>query len=161
MLLTNWQLHSAEELFTFVKIRSDMKKILASLLVLAGLGFGLSAFAQEQSAQPYKAYCEIVSTMRNIFSDKTSVELDFGQAAHWLSTDRKLVDEDGKTITFNSVLDAVNYMSKRGWVFEQMYIVQSMSKGDSGTPAYHWIMSKDVTDESQIMEGLRTQGETK
>ena len=138
-----------------------MKRLVTSLLVVAGIFFGLSAFAQEQSAKPYKAYCEIVSSMRNIFSDKTTVELDFGQAANYWSTDRRLVDEAGKSITFNSVLDAVNYMSKRGWVFEQMYIVQSMSKGDSGTPEYHWIMSKDVTDESQIMEGLRTQGNTK
>ena len=140
-----------------------MKKILTSLLVLAGLCYGLGAYAQtdEPTEKPFKAYCEIVSSMRNIFSEKTSVELDFGQAASFWSTDRKLVDENGKTITFNSVLDAVNYMSKRGWVFEQMYIVQSMSKGDSGTPAYHWIMSKDVTDSSQIMEGLKTEGSSK
>ena len=138
-----------------------MKKLVTILLVLSGIFACTIASAQEQAAQPFKAYCEIVSSTRNIFSDKTSVELDFGQAASFWSTDRKLVDENGKTITFNSVLDAVNYMSKRGWVFEQMYIVQAMNKGDSGTPAYHWIMSKDVTDESQIMEGLRTQGDTK
>ena len=138
-----------------------MKKLMTLLLVLGGLFACTYAFAQEQDVKPYKVYCEIVSYSRNIFSDKTSVELDFGQAASFWSTDRKLVDENGKTITFNSVLDAVNYMSKRGWVFEQMYIVQTMNKGDSGTPAYHWIMSKDVTDESQIMKGLRTQGDTK
>ncbi len=28
--------------------------------------------------------------------------------------------------------------------------------GDSGTPAYHWIMGKMITDPSQITEGLRT-----
>ena len=138
-----------------------MKKLIFSLLLVSGLCLSLAASAQNAPAtegQPYKVYCEIVSTMRNLFSDKTSVELDFGQAANFWSTDRKIVDEEGKTITFNSVLDAVNYMAVRGWVFEQMYIVQSISKGDSGTPAYHWIMSKEVTDPAQIMEGLRTQG---
>ena len=87
-----------------------MKKILTTILLLAGLGFGWSAFAQDASAagEPYKVYCEIVSSSRGIFSDKTSVDLDFGQYASWWSADRKLVDENGKTIIFNSVLDAVN-----------------------------------------------------
>ena len=31
-------------------------------------------------------------------------------------------------------------------------------KGDSGTPHYHWVLSKMVTDDSQITEGLRTKG---
>ena len=134
-----------------------MKKLLTTLLLLAGLGLGISAFAQE-AGHPYKVYCEIVSSSRGIFSDKTSVELDFGQYASWWSTDRKLVDEDGKTIVFNSVLDAVNYMARRGWTFEQMYVVQSITKGDSDTPAYHWILSKEITEDSQIMQGLKTQG---
>ena len=133
-----------------------MKKLFASLLVVAGLCFGMSAFAQEQAAQPYKAYCEIISFSRNLFSNKTTVELDFGQAASWWSTERQLANENGEAITFNSVLDAVNYMSKRGWEVVEVYLVQSISKGESGTPQYHWVLSKCVTDDSQIMEGLNT-----
>ena len=38
---------------------------------------------------------------------------------------------------------------------------QTFSKGDSNTPAYHWIMSKDVSDPAQVMEGLQTRGDTK
>ncbi|MBR5926858.1 MAG: hypothetical protein IKZ79_00220 [Spirochaetia bacterium] len=123
----------------------------------------MSALAQEapEAGKPYKVYCEIVSSSRGIFSDKTSIDLDFGQYASWWSTDRKLVDDNGNTIIFNSVLDAVNYMARRGWTFEQMYVVQSFTKGDSSTPAYHWILSKEVSGPEQIMEGLRTQGETK
>lgn len=96
-----------------------------------------------------------------MFSNKTMVELDFGQYASWWSADRNLVDENGQSINFNSILDAVNYMAARGWVFEQMYVVQTFTKGDSGTPAYHWIMSKDVSDPAQIMEGLQTRGDSK
>lgn len=137
-----------------------MKRFIIALMVLAGMFIGASAFAQAKD-QPYKVYCEIISTSRGMFSNKTSVELDFGQYASWWSSDRNLVDENGKTIDFNSILDAVNYMAARGWTFEQMYIVQSFSKGDSETPAYHWIMSKEVTDSSQIMEGLQTRGDNK
>ena len=71
------------------------------------------------------------------------------------------MDENGNSIHFNSVLDAVNYMAARGWIFEQMYVVQTFVKGDSETPAYHWIMSKDVSEPAQITEGLQTRGDTK
>ena len=140
-----------------------MKKLLTIILVLSGLCLGWIAKAQDAAPgeKSYKVYCEIISEMRNIFSNKTTVELDFGQYAGFFSSDREIVDENGKTITFNSVLDAVNYMAKRGWVFEQMYIVQRFNKGDSETPAYHWILSKDVTDDAQILDGLSTQGDKK
>lgn len=141
-----------------------MKRILTVLMVLSGILAGASAYAQteEQPAQQtYKVYCEIISTSRSLFSNKTTVELDFGQYASWWSADRNLVDENGESIQFNSVLDAVNYMAARGWIFEQMYVVQTFTKGDSNTPAYHWIMSKDVSDPAQIMEGLQTRGDTK
>ena len=137
-----------------------MKKFIITLIVFAGMLAGVSAYAQTNE-QPHKVYCEIISTSRGMFSNKTSVELDFGQYASWWSSDRNLVDENGKTIDFNSILDAMNYMAARGWVFEQMYVVQTFSKGDSNTPAYHWIMSKDVTDPSQILEGLQTRGDNK
>jgi len=137
-----------------------MKKTLITLIMFAGMLAGVSAFAQTKE-QPHKVYCEIISTSRGMFSNKTTVELDFGQYASWWSADRNLVDENGKTIDFNSVLDAVNYMAARGWVFEQMYVVQTFTKGDSDTPAYHWIMSKEVSDQAEIMEGLQTRGDTK
>ena len=82
-------------------------------------------------------------------------------SSRWLSNDRKLVDENGQIINFNSILDAANYMAQRGWIFEEAYVVQSIIKGDSGTPNYHWIMSKEITDPSQITEGLQTQGMNK
>lgn len=141
-----------------------MKRILTVLMVLSGILAGASAYAQteEQPAQQtYKVYCEIISTSRSLFSNKTTVELDFGQYASWWSADRNLVDENGESIQFNSVLDAVNYMAARGWIFEQMYVVQIFTKGDSNTPAYHWIMSKDVSDPAQIMEGLQTRRDKK
>lgn len=138
-----------------------MKKYLVILCALAAFCFSAPANAQTEDAvvevKPYKVYCEIISYMRNIFSDKTTVELDFGQASNWWSNDRQLVDENGRTITFNSILDAANYMAARGWVFEQQYSVQTFSKGDSSSPTYHWILSKEITDPSQITEGLQTQ----
>lgn len=140
-----------------------MRKFIISLaVVLAAFSAGTLAFAQEpvqvqQTLKPYKVYCEIVAVPK-LFSNKATVELDFGQYAGFWSTDRQLVDEQGNAINFNSALDAANYMSRRGWDLEEVFLVQSMSKGDSGTTYYHWVMSKMVTDDSQITEGLRTKG---
>ena len=147
-----------------------MRTLFTTLMVFAGLFAGAAAFAQEpvqeqeqnqqevsQAAKPYKVYCEIVATPK-FFSNKTTVELDFGQFSGFWSLDRQLVDEQGNTIDFNSALDAANYMARRGWDLEEVFIVQEMSKGDSGTTRYHWVLSKMVTDDSQITEGLLTKG---
>ena len=56
------------------------------------------------------------------------------------------------------MLDAANYMARRGWELEEAFPVISISSGDSGSPSYHWILSKLVTDDSQITEGLLTSG---
>ena len=146
---------------------------MTTLFVLAMIFVSAEAFAQEpvqaqeqnqteaqQDVKPYKVYCEIIATPK-FFSNKATVELDFGQYASFWSSDRQLVDEQGNTITFNSALDAANYMARRGWDLEEVFIVQEMSKGDSGTTRYHWVLSKMVTDDSQITEGLRTRGMTK
>ena len=110
-------------------------------------------FVEEPQPQPFKVYCEIVGFDR-VFSNKMTVQIDFGQASRFWSTDRNLVDENGQTIVFNSMLDAVNYLAERGWVFESVYTVQSIDKGTSGTLYRHWIMSKTVTSRDQIAEGL-------
>ena len=150
-----------------------MRKLLTTLMVLAAIFASKAAFAQEpvqeqeqnllgvqQTPKPYKVFCEIVATPK-FFSNKTTVELDFGQFSGFWSADRQLVDEQGKTISFNSALDAANFMARRGWELEEVFVVQEMSKGDSGTARYHWVLSKLVTDDSQITEGLRTKGMNK
>ncbi len=138
---------------------STMRKLALTLMVLASIFASTVAFAQEP-VKPYKVYCEIVSTTK-IFSNKATVELDFGQFSGFWSADRQLVDEQGNTIDFNSALDAANYMARRGWDLEEVFIVQEMSDGSSSSPRYHWVLSKMVTDDSQITEGLRTRGMNK
>ena len=59
------------------------------------------------------------------------------------------------------MLDATNYMARRGWELEEAFVTMSISKGDSNSPNYHWIMSKTVTSDEQITEGLLTVGMTK
>ena len=133
-----------------------MKKI---FVLVVGLLLCATAFAQEKKAienvEPYKVYCEIIG-QSHALSNKVDVELDFGQASKFWTGDRSLYDENGKKIKFNSMLDAANYMGRRGWDLEVAYPVVGFSAGSSDSPIYHWVMSKMVTDESQITEGLKT-----
>ena len=68
----------------------------------------------------------------------------------------KLVDENGKKITFNSMVDAMNYMGKLGWEFEQAYVVTTNNQN-----VYHWLLSKDVVDNDEAEEGITTKGQFK
>lgn len=137
-----------------------MKKCIFCVAVLAGMlvcgGLKAQEAAPAPEAKPYEVYCELIATTAGIFTNRMSVEVDFGQYAAYFSNDRSLVDENGRTIVFNSLLDAANYMAERGWVFKQAYTITRFSKGDSESPTFHWIMGKTVTDKSQITEGLHT-----
>ena len=82
--------------------------------------------------------------------------MDYGQTASSWSTDRRLYGDNGKTLRFNSVMDAVNYLSRRGWVLEQASQVMTPFSGSSENPSHRWIMSKIITEDAQLLEGLKT-----
>lgn len=106
-----------------------MKKIIISICAIL---VGLVCYGQE------KVYCEIVGTMK-ILSGKVSVSVDFGQQSYF--KDNRLVDENGDIMTFNSMVDAMNYMSTLGWEFEQAYVV-TIGAGNTASDVYHWLLSK-------------------
>lgn len=138
-----------------------MKLIFKIAAVLAGIVACCSAYAQNADANQapegaaYKVYCEI-SCWSSGLSDKKTVEVDFGQYSNWLSGNRRLADENGKAIAFNSMIEATNYMARRGWTLEQAYVVSRQTNGTSITPILHYLMSKMVTSDEQIVEGLMT-----
>ena len=112
-----------------------MKKL---LFVIVALFVAVAASAQN------KVFCELVG-IQGLFTKKVNVSVDFGQESK-LFANEQLVDEKGNIISFNSMVDAMNYMSKLGWEFEQAYIVTVGSDSSSST-FYHWIISK-VVDEN-------------
>jgi hypothetical protein len=81
-------------------------------------------------------YCEMVGTQK-ILSTKITIALDFGEAKN-IWKDNRLKDEvTGKAQSFNSMVDALNYMGEQGWEFEQAYVV---SIGQQNV--YHWLLKK-------------------
>ena len=76
-----------------------MRKIVFLLMLV------LSNFAYSQKDEMHRVYCELLGSSK-FLSTKVTVSVDFGQDGNmWES---KLVDENGKAMTFNSMVDAMN-----------------------------------------------------
>lgn len=121
-----------------------MKKCLFLMLMFISMG----VVAQKT----YKVFCELLGTGK-LFSNKVTVTVDFGQeTSFWFgSSNQYLVDDNGKAIKFNSMVDAMNYMGKRGWEFEQAYVVTIGNQN-----VYHWLLSKEVTQDEAVNDGFNT-----
>ena len=119
-----------------------MKKFkLITLLFVMGLP--IISFCQET---PKFVYCEIVGQSK-LLSKKITITVDFGdKMSVW--ADNRMKDESGKTLVFNSMIDALNFMGKRGWLFSQAYTIGDAQNGY----VYHFLMSKlfdDLDDEAK------------
>ena len=124
-----------------------MKKLLL-ITVLAILV--VAATAQETR----KTFCQIVGTGK-VLSSKIRVQIDFGQKrSYWNQYKNFMVDETGKRIEFYSMVDAMNYLAKFRWKFEQAYAVTNESTNQN---VYHWLLSKDIVSDDEIREGIITQ----
>lgn len=124
-----------------------MKKILLVLMLM----FSISAFAQDNEGIR-KVFCELVGTGK-FMSSKIVVTVDLGQETNfWTGASKQyLVDEKGKAKTFNSMVDAMNFMGKLGWEFEQAYVVTVGQQN-----IYHWLLSKQISDDQELKEGITT-----
>jgi hypothetical protein len=94
-----------------------MKKILITSLMLFS---AVALFAQTDSST-VEQYCQIIASPR-VFSNRVTIDIDFGeQKSTWRDT--RLKTYDGKLKKFNTVIDALNYMGKDGWIFINAYPV--------------------------------------
>ncbi|RYE50792.1 MAG: hypothetical protein EOP48_19210, partial [Sphingobacteriales bacterium] len=96
-----------------------MKKI--TLIALALLATS-SLFAQLQPTK-VEQYCQVIASPR-LFSNKVTIDIDFGEEKS-IWRDNRLKAYDGKVKKFNTVIDALNYMGKDGWLFINAYPVTS------------------------------------
>ena len=118
----------------------------------------LMSFAALYAEQPYKVYCTIsgdVSTT-NVNGHIGSVTIDYGQESLYKS---HLVDKQGKRILFSSMIAVLNHMSQYGWELvstETKYERSLLDDRNFDKIVSVWILSKMVTDHSQITEGVTT-----
>lgn len=97
-----------------------MKKLFIATLI----GFSTYAFSQTVNNVPIKEidvdYVQIVGNER-LFSNKVNVEIDFGQDTKFFKDGTSIRDEKGNLVKFNSMMDALNFMSKNGYTFQFAY----------------------------------------
>ena len=124
-----------------------MKKIILSIAALALLS--------PIPSQARKVYAELLGQQKGLFSKKVKVSVDFGQnVSFWKQGDMILVDEEGKEIIFNSMVDAMNFMGQNGWEFVQAYVV---TEGNQNV--YHWLMTKEVNSDDDIKAGFNVKAD--
>ena len=116
-----------------------MKTLLLALA--ATIFFHAVTNAQTVNGVPLKdldvEYVQIVGETV-LFSNKITVALDFGQENKtWGNKEFQLKDVNGKKIQFNSMIDALNFMTRQGFEFVQAYAMNTSSQG-----IYHYLLRK-------------------
>ena len=107
------------------------------------------------SAQTKRYYCE-VKGVETALTSGLKIVFDFGNNpvySAWggLKSKQKLVDEKGEEIPFNSMVDAGNYLSDKGWTFVQAYTSVYGSQA-----IVHWIFVKEATSPEEAVKGIMT-----
>jgi hypothetical protein len=103
--------------------------------------FLIKSQAQSVNDVPIKdidvEYMQIVGTSK-LFSTKVTIQIDFGQETKFFSTTTNVVkDESGKRVSFNSMMDALNFMSKHGYDFVTAYAITIQNQN-----VYHFLLKK-------------------
>ena len=111
------------------------------LLLLITLYCSVAIYGQK----PRQAYCEVIVWSHHIMFN-AAVSFDFGMQSH---TTVMLYDSQNQPLRFITGMDAVNYLSKRGWRLVSTYY-ESISESESA----HYVMEKTITNERQVKEGL-------
>lgn len=121
-----------------------MKKI---LIIIAILGLAMTGYAQEtdtiQSTKTKTVFAQIMGINKNVLGigNKLSVEIDFGEEKNFWGNDgrNEVVDENGKEKKFNSMVDAMNFMGERGWVYTDSYVITVGQQH-----VIHWLLQKEI-----------------
>lgn len=67
-------------------------------------------------------YCQVIATPR-LLSNKVTIDIDFGdEKSFW--RDNRLKTDGGRLKKFNTIIDAMNYMGREGWIFINAYPVR-------------------------------------
>ena len=118
-----------------------MKKFLATLMLIMLFALAMTATAKNKTTAGSTIkfiYCELTNAQR-MGGTMTTVEADFGQKKGAFHDLRLKDKETGKVITFNSMVDALNYMGNQGWE-----LVQTYQEKVEDRVVHHWILKKQI-----------------
>ena len=121
-----------------------MKKILLFVILITTT----TRFAQETK----EVYCHVSPGMgTSWFGNDCTISVDFGQAKK-ITQPQIVVDEMGEPIVFNSIIDALNWMSSLGWRFKQAFTITDPLSKDN---IYHYLLAKEIQEGEAIDAGIR------
>jgi hypothetical protein len=108
-----------------------MKKIIAIGIFL----FSTLILNAQTDSSKVEQYCQLIATPR-LLSNKVTIDIDFGdEKGFW--QDNRLKTDEGKIKKFNTIIDAMNYMGRDGWIFINAYPVHM-----GQTDVYHFAFKK-------------------
>ena len=114
-----------------------MKKIILFITLFI---CAISSKAQTVNDLPIKdidvEYVQIVGTSK-LFSTKLIIQIDFGQRTKFFSSGKETIvkNEEGEALDFNSMIDALNFMSKNGFEFVNAYAITMGNQN-----VYHYLL---------------------
>jgi hypothetical protein len=95
-------------------------------------------------AQKMEQYCEMTAQAK-LFSRKVTIDVDNGEERKWISfKDTRVKDELGKVKSFNSVVDALNFLGRSGWKLVNAFLVT-----ESSNNVYHYVLKREF-DKSEL-----------
>ena len=98
-----------------------MKKALIIIVIAL---YALQATCQDASTESSCfrfVFCELVTTIHTV--KNVTVRIDFGKSNNFLSDSSYKDPSTGKQLVFGSLVDALNFMSEKGWEIVQVYTV--------------------------------------
>ncbi|MEP6712302.1 MAG: hypothetical protein ABJA37_07805 [Ferruginibacter sp.] len=117
-----------------------MKKVIILAIILLA---NFVSFAQTDTSR-VEQYCQVIVTPR-LLSNKVTIDIDFGeQKSYW--RDERLKSYDGKLRKFNTIIDALNFMGREGWLFINAYPVTMGT-----TEIYHFAFKK-LVPKAELLE---------
>ncbi len=118
-----------------------MKKLVIIGIVLLS---SIVSIAQTDTSK-VEQYCQVIATPR-LLSNKVTIDIDFGEEKNFWR-DTRLKTDGGKVKKFNTVIDAINYMGREGWIFINAFPVRM-----GETEIYHFAFKKQFSKNSFFSE---------
>ncbi len=127
--------------------KSKTKIMRKSIIILFLIFISIPAWSQDTipDRKIYYEYCELVGKPK-AFSSKIAVSADFGDERGWLSNAKMRDEATGKIKSFNSMIDALNFMSSYGWEFVHAYVTPQVSSEGAVGNETHWILKRELEE---------------
>lgn len=114
-----------------------MKKMIA-VMAIGLMSFGASAQVEVDGTNVNDLdieYIELVGRSKLLSLTKIKVFVDYGQDFSWKA--QTIKDAEGKNASFNSMVDALNFMDANGWEYVNNYLIDN-----NGELTYKYLLRK-------------------